>query len=107
MRAYAGEAKPINEQAPPSHSMTSSRRTSRRVFAICGPVKRLNRSLPWEASGDDPRGQLVGMVDGCFRRTAAVESSRITLFIDYIKVLEILQNHVEIRFRQLILITGG
>jgi len=87
--------------------MTSSRQKNRRVFAIRGPVKRLNRSLPWEASGDDPRGQLVGMVDGCFRRTAAVESSRITLFIDYIKVLEILQNHVEIRFRQLILITGG
>jgi len=28
-------------------------------FAIRGPVKRLKRSLPWEASGDDPRGQLV------------------------------------------------
>jgi len=42
--------------------MTSSRRKSRRVFAICGPVKWLNRSLSWEASGDDRRGQLVGMV---------------------------------------------
>src|SRR5215831_14248875 len=38
------------------------RRTSCRIFAVPGPIKRLNRSLPREASGDDPRGQLVGMV---------------------------------------------
>jgi len=30
-------------------------------LAIRGPVKRLNRSLLWEAPGDDQRGQLVGM----------------------------------------------
>jgi hypothetical protein len=50
--------------------MTSSQQKSRRGFAIGGPVKRLNRSLPWEASGDYPRGQLVGMV----RRQLWVES---------------------------------
>jgi len=43
-----------------AHSMTSSRRTSCRIFAIRGPVKRLNRSLAREASGDHPRSQLVG-----------------------------------------------
>jgi hypothetical protein len=36
-----------------AHSMTTSRRTSFRVFAIRGPVKRLTRSLPREASDDD------------------------------------------------------
>ena len=42
--------------------MTSPRRTSCRIFAIRGPGKRLNRSLPREASGDDPRGRAVGVV---------------------------------------------
>jgi hypothetical protein len=39
-----------------AYLMTSPRRTSCRIFAVPGPVKRLNRSLPREASGDDPRG---------------------------------------------------
>ena len=30
--------------------------------AICGPDQRLNRSLPREASGDEPRGRLAEMV---------------------------------------------
>ena len=45
-----------------THSITSSRPTSCRIFAIPGPVKLLNRSLLREASGDDPRGRRVGMV---------------------------------------------
>ena len=53
-----------------THSMTSSRPTSCRIFAIHGPVKLLNRSLPQEASGDDPRSRRVGMF-----RTAHAASS--------------------------------
>ena len=45
-----------------AHSMTPPDEPSCRIFVVPGPIKRLNRSLPREASGDDPRGQLVGMV---------------------------------------------
>jgi hypothetical protein len=48
-----------DEEIAAVHSMTSSDERAVEFCAIRGPVKRLNRSLPWEASGDDPRGQLV------------------------------------------------
>jgi hypothetical protein len=72
-RPRARHASEYRNEFPPPHSITSSATASRVVarssalrrlerWAIHGPVNLLNRSLPREASGDDPRGGRVGMV---------------------------------------------